>query len=404
MRSCLTALLLAFLLIGSMIAVGAIAMGQVNLGICADQAWRMIIGLAGGLLALLTVLLLLLALINRELLEKSLSGAHILVISAVLTVVGMGLASYFSIRSAQVACPSQKKAADYSLVCQGVGLEQGSAMSGRLALGKIEMDGQADGMKANGDLMLADREPLAPISVELSAVDDLQATARRAGLLVLGENGQFIDWTDQSRSDWAPVDRSQAPLVACTGPAQDQLIETCRYGGGVHVARYRQLLPVRLVDARSGELLLSAVLTAEPPPCQPLGIQELPRLRARLTYQDFKAWLEKALAGEAVEGVTPSPTLVPPTATPTPLPTDTPQPTPTPQITGVVKTGARLRGGPSTDEAVITGLVKGDQVLVLGANSERTWLKVLAPGGETGWVFAELVTLAVDPAALPLAP
>jgi Bacterial SH3 domain len=127
-------------------------------------------------------------------------------------------------------------------------------------------------------------------------------------------------------------------------------------------------------------------------------------LRAQVQYQDVKDWVQKVLSGQPAPGVSPIPTTVLPTSTPKPIPTRTSEPSPTPQVMGTVKMGSRVRSGPSTDDAVLGGLVKGDQVLVLGASKDRAWLQILTPKGEPGWIFADLVTLTVDPADLPLSP
>ena len=50
------------------------------------------------------------------------------------------------------------------------------------------------------------------------------------------------------------------------------------------------------------------------------------------------------------------------------------------------------------------GTVKqGDRLEILGKNQAGDWLKVAAPGGTEGWVFAQLVTTDVDLDDVPVA-
>jgi hypothetical protein len=370
-------------------------MGQVHVGLCADQVWRIALGLVGGLIALVVILFVLLAFLNRELLEKSLSGGHIIVISATLTIVGLGLASYYTARSAQASCPRPMASDSNKLasLCQGTTIAYQSKMGTDLMSGSLQANGGAN----------------IPSSLD-GAIHSLGSAAsleelNQGGLLVLGEKGQSIDWTDRSRQDWAPANgQTEVSMLLCTGPKKSELIETCHYGGGININRYRQGIAVRLVEVQTGQTLVSATLNAEPPACQPLGLQDLVHLRAQVQYQDVKDWVQKVLSGQPAPGVSPTPTTVSPTTTPAPTPSRTPEPSPTPQVMGTVKMGSRVRRGPSIDDAVLGGLVKGNQVLVLGASKDRAWLQILTPKGESGWIFAELVTLPVDPADLPLSP
>ena len=106
--------------------------------------------------------------------------------------------------------------------------------------------------------------------------------------------------------------------------------------------------------------------------------------------------------------LTPTPTLtpVPPTATPTltvtptetPTPTRTLTPSPTP-VFAVIEAGKEgggfLRSGPSFQADSLALLANGDVVQVLPDNpvSEggATWIHVIGPGGEHGWVVQSLL-------------
>lgn len=107
---------------------------------------------------------------------------------------------------------------------------------------------------------------------------------------------------------------------------------------------------------------------------------------------------------------TPTPTLTP-TYTPTPLPTSTYTPTPTPLPAGFVAVDAlNVRWGPGTDYGYVGAVYKDDKVVILGSNSDKSWLKIELSEGKSGWVNAHFidifegnVTLAVIPTP-PLPP
>ena len=387
MRSCLTVFLFTLLLIGAIVGVGALAMGQVHTGLCTGQPLRVFAGIGGGGLASIGILFILLHLVNIELLEKSLSGAQISVISLSIAVVGIGVAAFFVSRSAQSSCPRVAAAATgLPAVCQGTGLALAS-VSGS--------SGRNTEIRQTQTVIITDS--LAGLSNGLDG-----ANADR--LVVLGPDGGTIPWTSQARQEWTPADLSQVLLAVCAGPAKQVRIETCKYGGGISINRYLEEVPVRLIQAQSGLTLVSAALTADPPPCQPMGIQDLGKLRAHVQYADLKEWVTKILAGKPAPGVTPSPTntLAPPTATL--VEAATPSPSPTPEISGKVKTAARVRSGPSLDASIIDGLIQGTKVTVLGVDKDGAWLKVLTPKGQTGWIYAQLVKLTIPIDQIPQIP
>jgi branched-chain amino acid transport system substrate-binding protein len=86
-----------------------------------------------------------------------------------------------------------------------------------------------------------------------------------------------------------------------------------------------------------------------------------------------------------------------------PIPTNTPQPSPTPQ--GVVATITRavqnVRSGPSTDYPTIGQLKQGEQVQVIGANLDFTWL-VIQFRGQQGWISAPILDVFGDLRTLPI--
>ena len=84
-----------------------------------------------------------------------------------------------------------------------------------------------------------------------------------------------------------------------------------------------------------------------------------------------------------------------PQATDTPRPTDTPVPT---AARFTVKTdltaiNVNVRTGPSTAFGIIGTIARGTQFDISGRNVENTWYQFCCVGGQTGWIFASLVTV-----------
>ncbi len=119
------------------------------------------------------------------------------------------------------------------------------------------------------------------------------------------------------------------------------------------------------------------------------------------------------LLGAPTATFTPSPTAIPPSATPipsvtptatpsatptaTPTPTathtDSPTPTATATIFGIVRSQQRvnIRRGPGTTQAVIGSLAPDSAVQVIGQNDNADWYQVRLPDGGAGWISASLL-------------
>ncbi|MBI5667075.1 MAG: SH3 domain-containing protein [Chloroflexi bacterium] len=73
---------------------------------------------------------------------------------------------------------------------------------------------------------------------------------------------------------------------------------------------------------------------------------------------------------------------------------------PTPELATMEITsggGINVRGGPSTNYAVIGSLRAGETVVANGRNEDASWLRIQVPDSDAlGWVFAELVTTEGD--------
>jgi len=91
--------------------------------------------------------------------------------------------------------------------------------------------------------------------------------------------------------------------------------------------------------------------------------------------------------------VEPTPTFTP--LPPTPEPTQEAEPQNNGLVTATVNQNMNVRGGPGTNYPVLGTAPAGASSAVVGRNSDSSWLQVEYPPGtsNTGWVFAQLVTV-----------
>lgn len=100
------------------------------------------------------------------------------------------------------------------------------------------------------------------------------------------------------------------------------------------------------------------------------------------------------------------------TATETPTGTETETETPTPTesetpegvLNGTATVNANVRAAPDEGSERLGGLTIGDEVEVVGRRDDNEWLEIIFPLGSnnTGWVFAEFITLDGDIDDLPI--
>lgn len=83
------------------------------------------------------------------------------------------------------------------------------------------------------------------------------------------------------------------------------------------------------------------------------------------------------------------------------LPTPTPQPShPTATVPGL---RLNLRQGPGVFYSIIDVLAQGDVLRLLGRNEASTYVQVISPNNQQGWVYAPLIQTSVPIGNLPLA-
>ena len=73
-------------------------------------------------------------------------------------------------------------------------------------------------------------------------------------------------------------------------------------------------------------------------------------------------------------------------------------------VTITTESGMNVRSGPSTQTTALTALPNGAVVPAVGRSADSQWVQIfLADLNANGWVFASLVTIEGDVAALPIA-
>lgn len=85
----------------------------------------------------------------------------------------------------------------------------------------------------------------------------------------------------------------------------------------------------------------------------------------------------------------------------TPTPTITPTPAPDALVNDDAD-GLRLRENPQLDAEIVTQLLGGAPLTVIGRTDNDTWLEVETGSDQTGWVAADYVTLNVPLASVPV--
>ena len=139
-------------------------------------------------------------------------------------------------------------------------------------------------------------------------------------IVVLGNDGERVDWTDDE-ADWRATRAEDAALVVCVD-RHDDLVETCGYTGGPSVSRYQEVIRARVVSARTGELADSFQLTGTAPhACRSSELQSVTRIDGEaVPFADLSARLA-TYAGSAAGATTTSVTALAATTTPRPATT-----------------------------------------------------------------------------------
>ena len=124
-----------------------------------------------------------------------------------------------------------------------------------------------------------------------------QAAAYTGGagpIILLGNEGQVIDWSSMLPTTWTPTGIRFTELVACVGEEVEQRIQTCYYDGP-NIERFRYSRFVRLVQPKTGITIASRTISgADPRHCMPREPWALTRLEGKRVSLDLILdWLKK---------------------------------------------------------------------------------------------------------------
>ena len=124
-------------------------------------------------------------------------------------------------------------------------------------------------------------------------------------------------------------------------------------------------------------------------------------MKRLLIFVAFFALLACGREGPSTEQPPPTATNTPVPLTNTPVPpTDTP--VPAPHFT-VNNERVNVRTGPGTVFSIIGVVEQGDRFDIGGRNVAGDWLEFCCVNGQSGWIYAPLLTVSEEPTSIPLA-
>lgn len=140
-------------------------------------------------------------------------------------------------------------------------------------------------------------------------------------------------------TDWRGETAETTPLVLCAEPETQELVERCSYGrvlrGDATLERWGYRRDVRLVEARTGRVIVSTTLRGTPPLACP-ETESFGRSSTERRYgthvgvQEIETVIGPTVRGSTGGPVVPLPTSVPAPVAPTPMPPTPMAPAPAP--------------------------------------------------------------------------
>lgn len=120
--------------------------------------------------------------------------------------------------------------------------------------------------------------------------------------VIVSSSEEISSWNEQINEEWFPDSVEDAQLVVCVGPMKKEVVEVCEYMFGGDVTRYQYGIPVRLIEARTGQTVIYQTVYAKPPrDCQASESLDLVELVGpEVTYSWLSAWLQNYVEGEPV--------------------------------------------------------------------------------------------------------
>ncbi len=102
-------------------------------------------------------------------------------------------------------------------------------------------------------------------------------------------------WSDQIPEAWSPARSEEAQLVVCVGEIEDISLEVCPYNLGSDITRYRRDLPVRILEARTGNLVAQKTFVgSDPRHCQATENMNTTVLYGEIaSYSEVETWFRQ---------------------------------------------------------------------------------------------------------------
>jgi len=119
-------------------------------------------------------------------------------------------------------------------------------------------------------------------------------------IALINESGRRHEWNSRMPEGWYPTGVGEAQLVACIGDERERILEVCPYNGP-DITRYVYDITIRLVEARTGDLVTTTTLSGDPPrECRASEPYDLTRLEGHIDYDQVLDWLRDYVEGTAV--------------------------------------------------------------------------------------------------------
>lgn len=99
--------------------------------------------------------------------------------------------------------------------------------------------------------------------------------------------------TNRFPESWWPESINDLELVACLGEEQEELIETCTYTNGPPLRRYQYKREIRLVEAKTGNIIASYILKGSVPDKCPSATtkKDVERHGSDVGFNEVRNWL-----------------------------------------------------------------------------------------------------------------
>jgi hypothetical protein len=112
--------------------------------------------------------------------------------------------------------------------------------------------------------------------------------------------GNMYEWTNRLPETWLPESTNELELVACLDEEQEELIQTCQYGMGSSWRRFQYKRRIRLLEAKTGEIVAADILMGGVPPQCPSSIisGDNQKYGSHVGYYPLQNWLSDFITSQ----------------------------------------------------------------------------------------------------------